>query len=131
MGNQMKGKAMSRKKEVRAAQPSENFDEQTVMDRIRAKVREEFEAQNKPHHDRELYEQYKRAIQSGESAQISGVIYQALSRGDLKADIALREHIATLIDAGRADELGTQLKYVAIQYLVHPQARPLLSWVRE
>ena len=94
-----------------------------------AKVRTDHEEETRPQREREQYQSYKRDVRSNDSAKISGVIYQALTRADIRADVALREYIAELIDAGRDEELNTQLRFYLVQYLVHPLMRPLQSWV--
>ena len=94
-------------------------------------ARSQYEKETKPQREREEFEHFKRMVRTGDSASISGVIFQALSNGNIRADVALREYIAEVIDAGRDDELNLQLRFYLVQYLVHPLVRPLQSYARE
>jgi hypothetical protein len=96
-----------------------------------ANARTAFEQETQPQREREEFEHFKRAVRTGDSAKISEVIFQALTRANIRADVALREFLAEEIDAGRTEKLNNQLKFYLVQYLVHPLVRPLQSWVRE
>ena len=96
-----------------------------------ANARTVFEQERQPQREREEFESFKRSVRSGDSAKISEVIFQALTRANIRADVALREFLAEEIDAGRIEKLNTQLRFYLVQYLVHPLVRPLQSWVRE
>lgn len=106
------------------------MDTKAFADKIRAEAYAEFTKMEEPGRERERFEHYKRMVRSGDSGNISGVIFHALTNRDNRADIALREYIAELIDAGRDDELNVQLRFYLVQYLVHPLVRPLGSFVR-
>ncbi len=107
-------------------------DERTMIEsKMWAKARAEHQEEIRPQREREEYEHFKREVRTDDSAKISAVIFQALSRGNIRADIALREYIAELIDAGRDDELNLQLRFYLVQYLVHPLVRPLQTYARE
>jgi len=107
-------------------------DERTMIEhKAWARARQEHQEEVKPQREREEFELFKRNVRSGDSATISGVIFQALTRANIRADIALREYIAELVDSGRDDELNLQLRFYLVQYLVHPLVRPLQSYVRE
>jgi hypothetical protein len=73
-----------------------------------------------PEADRKLgrVENYKRALQFGDASETQHIIDEA--RQNKLADLAVREHIAEMIDQGREQELTTQLRAYAIMYLVSP-----------
>ena len=120
---------MTKKTKVAATIPD---DERAAIENMAwVNARSQYEREAKPQREREEFEHFKRMVRSNDSASISGVIFQALSNGNIRADVALREYIAELVDAGRDSALNLQLRFYLVQYLVHPLVRPLQSYARE
>jgi len=122
---------MARKKSKTATAAMTEDERAMIENAAWAQARAEFEQESKPNREREEFEHFKRAVRSDNPATISGVIFQALTRGNVRADIALRDYIAELVDSGQDDKLGLQLRFYLVQYLVHPLIRPLQHWVQE
>jgi hypothetical protein len=95
----------------------------TMLKEFEDKVREDtiaaFKKLEEPAREREKFEKYKRLVRSGNSGNITSVIYQSLTNRDVAADIALREYIAELIDSGHDHEMSTQLRFYLVQHLAH------------
>jgi len=89
-----------------------------VANKIRAEARSGF---NREHADvltLGRFEGYRRALLMG-SAEATLTVIEAAQENSI-ADMAVREHIAELIDLGRDDELSTQLRAYAVKCLVAP-----------
>lgn len=86
---------------------------------LQRKIKAEIEANNVQNEDR--FERYKRMLAAGTAA--SFYVIRAADGGDNIADIAIRQHIAELIDTGRTDEMTTQLRAYAVRHLVSPTER--------
>jgi hypothetical protein len=111
--------------------PLTDDERATIENKAWIKARNDYHEETKPQREREKFEGFKRMVRSGDSGTISSVIFHALTNRDIAADVALREYIAELVDAGQDDMLNTQLRFYLVQYLVHPLVRPLGSFVRE
>jgi hypothetical protein len=113
---------VARKLAGKRAEPVNIFDRVRALDEsARRHMAHIIEETVRPETDRNLgrVENYKRLLESGEAAKVQQVIAAAHYRDGL-ADVAMRQHIAELIDQGREQELTTQLRAYAVMHLITP-----------
>jgi hypothetical protein len=104
---------MNRKasKNLQHSRPRAAIDHAGLERRIRAEIDAE------PDRFIDRIERFKRML-GGSSAATFYVIDHA--HHDRAADVAVRRHIAELMDQGREAEMTTQLRAYAVKYLVNP-----------